>query len=56
MQYIEQAISLLANPLVGVLEKIEDGYVLTLPANKASTRLKSIGEALLAVAPELLLG
>jgi len=44
--YIEHAVDLLANPLVGILEKKGEGYVLTLPASKAFARLISLGEVL----------
>jgi hypothetical protein len=45
-QHIDHAVDLLANPLVGILEKKGEGYVLTLPASKAFARLASISEAL----------
>ncbi|SRR6266436_691740 len=44
LQYVRHAVDLLANPLVGILEKKEDGYVLTLPAHRAFLRFASIGE------------
>ncbi len=46
VQCVRDAVSLLANPLVGILEQKEEGYVLTLPANKAFVRFTSIGEVI----------
>jgi Restriction endonuclease len=53
-QYVHNAVDLLANPLIGILEKKEDGYVLTLPANKAFVRFISIGEVISTISPDIL--
>jgi len=53
-QYVRDAVDLLTNPLVGILEKKEDGYVLTLPANKAFVRFTSIGEVISTISPDIL--
>lgn len=45
-QYIHDAVALLSNPLVGILEPRDEGYVLTLPANIATGRFLAIAERL----------
>ena len=47
-QHVDSAIQFLANPVVGVLEKKGGGFVLSLPAAKASVRIQSAGRALAA--------
>ncbi|SRR6266496_387218 len=54
LQYIRDAVDLLANPLIGILEKKEDGYVLTLPANQAFVRFASIGEVISTISSNIL--
>ena len=43
---IVQIIQFLANPLLGILERRESGYVMTLPAAMANRRLASMAELL----------
>lgn len=45
-QYIRDAVALLSNPLVGILEPRDDGYVLTVPASFATGRFLAIAERL----------
>lgn len=53
--YVEYAVDLLANPLVGILEKKGEGYVLTLPVSKAFARLTSLGELLKTISADSVL-
>ena len=53
--YVEYAVDLLANPLVGILEKKGEGHVLTLPASKAFGRLTSLGEFLKTISADSVL-
>jgi len=45
-EYIEYTLALLSNPLVGILEKQVQGYILTMPAHLAHLRLAELTSAL----------
>jgi len=45
-QHVDVAIQFLSNPLVGVLEKRDKGFMMTLPAAKASNRIAALALAL----------
>lgn len=47
--HVEAAMDLLANPVVGVLAKREEGFVLALPPSAAHARVESFGKALRAI-------
>ena len=46
-QHVDVAIQFLSNPLVGVLEKKEEGFLMTLPAAKASARIQAVAAAII---------
>jgi hypothetical protein len=48
---VADAIEFLSNPVLGVLEKRAEGYVLTTPANKAAVRIAAVSRGL--TGPEL---